>query len=116
MPCGKACCPCIEGEAQEHLPAVGQHHDERHQRPLCAADAEVSERPPVDLGLFTRKGAKTQVGLGHAPWSQPRDPCPEVTLAAGVATRTNHMKEPGGGERRVVGQCLRDEGQKRIDH
>ena len=42
----------IEEEAQEDVARIAQHHDEGHQRPACAADREMAEVCPVDLGLF----------------------------------------------------------------
>ncbi len=37
----------IEEEAQEDLPRVAQHHDERHQRTACPTDHQMAEMPPL---------------------------------------------------------------------
>src|SRR5260221_4750629 len=42
----------IKEEAQEDLARIAQHHDEGHQRTACAADHEMTEVCPVDLGLL----------------------------------------------------------------
>ena len=57
--------PGIEEEAQEDLPRVAQHHDERHQRTPCAADLQMTEVPPVDLRLLAGQAAQTQIRLGR---------------------------------------------------
>ena len=55
----------IQAEAQEDLPRVAQHHDERHQRTPRAADLQMAEVAPIDLSLFAGKGAQAQIGLGR---------------------------------------------------
>jgi hypothetical protein len=45
--------PRVRKEAEKNLPRVTEHHDERHQRALRAADLQMSEVSPVDLALFT---------------------------------------------------------------
>jgi hypothetical protein len=39
--------PRVEAEAQEDLPRVAQHHDERHQRTARPADLEMAEMSPL---------------------------------------------------------------------
>ena len=46
--------PGIREEAQEDLPRVAEHHDERHQRAARPADGEMAEMPPVHLRLLAR--------------------------------------------------------------
>jgi hypothetical protein len=43
----------IEEEAQEDVARIAQHHDKGHQRTAGAADHEMTEVRPVDLGLLS---------------------------------------------------------------
>ena len=58
--------PGVQEEAQEDLPRVAQHHDERHQRTPRAADLEMAEVAPVDLRLLAGQAAQPQIGFGRA--------------------------------------------------
>jgi len=105
----------IQAEAQEDLPRVAQHHDERHQRTSRAADLQMAEVAPIDLSLFAGKGAQSQVGLGLGPRSMAGDEVAEVIRAAGIATLAHHGVEAAG---RQPGECrerLGDERQIGID-
>ena len=71
----------IEVEAQERIPRVAQHQDERHQRALAATDGELAEVRPVDLALLARKGSKPQICFTGAARAQLRDAVAEVVGA-----------------------------------
>ena len=105
----------IEEEAQEDLPRVAQHHDERHQRPARTADVEVSEMSPVDLGLFARQGTQPQIGfrLGARPVAG--DEMAEMIGAAAIAALVHHRVEAAGGKGWKRLQGLADEWQIGID-
>ena len=105
----------IQAEAQEDLPRVAQHHDERHQRTPRAADLQVAEAAPIDLSLFAGKGAQAQIGLGLGARPMAGDEVAEVIGAAGIATLAHHGVEAAG---RQPGECrerLGDERQIGID-
>src|SRR5450755_1176441 len=81
----------IEEEAQEDLARIAQHHDEGHQRTACAADHEMTEVCPVDLGLFAWQTSQAQKGLGLRTWSQTCDEMPEVMGATAVTAFVHHL-------------------------
>ena len=105
----------IEEEAQEDLARIAQHHDEGHQRTACAANHEMTEVCPVDLGLFAWQTAQAQKRLGLRAWSQTCDEMPEVMGATAVTAFVHHHVQPAGGQLRKLLQVLVDEGQIRID-
>src|SRR3984893_10273716 len=105
----------IEEEAQKDLARIAQHHDEGHQRPARAADHEMTEVCPVDLGLLAWQSAQTQKGFGLWTWSQACDEVPEVVGAASVTPLVHHYVQPAGGQHWKLFQGLVDEGQVRID-
>ena len=79
----------VQEEAQEDPARGTQDHDESHQRPSGAADLEMPEVTPVDLGLFAGKRAQPQVslglGAGAAWWSVGSQPATSQGEANGVA-------------------------------
>jgi hypothetical protein len=105
----------IEEEAQKDLARIAQHNDEGHQWPARAADHEMTEVCPVDLGLLAWQSAQTQKGFGLRAWSQAGDEMPEVMGAAAVAAFVHHHVQPAGGQHWKLFQGLVDEGQIRID-
>ena len=54
----------IEVEAHKDLATPTEHHNKGHQRARGSTDWHVPKMSPVDLGLVTGQGAKTQVRLG----------------------------------------------------
>ena len=98
-----------EGEAQECIPRIAEHQDERHQGALGASDGELAEVRPVDLGLLARKGAKAQIRFTGPARAQRRDAVAEVVGAARVAPHLDHVEQPRGGERGEALQRLGDE-------
>ncbi len=105
----------IEEEAQEDLTRVAQHHDERHQRTACPADFEMAEMTPVDLCLFARQRAQTQIGFGFRTRPILGDQMPEVIGTARIAAFAHHRIETAGGQRRECFQRLADERQIGVD-
>ena len=99
----------IEVEAQERIPRVAQHQDERHQGALGPADGELSEVRPVDLALLARQGSKPQIRFTRAAGPQLRDAVAEVVGSARVAPRLDHVEQPCGGQGGEALQRLGDE-------
>ena len=77
--------PRVQEEAQEDLPRVAQHHDERHQRTPCPANLQMTEVPPVHLRLLARQAAQPQIGLGRTARPVQRNQVAEVIGAAAIA-------------------------------
>ncbi len=75
----------------------------------------MSEARPIDLGLLAGQRAQAQIGLGHRLWSQRGDQVAEVIAAADITARHRHRMQARRGQRRALGQRLRDERPKRID-
>ena len=94
--------PGIEEEAQEDLPRVAEHHDEGHQRTPRAADLEMAEVAPVDLGLLARQGAQTQIGFGLRTRPMAGDEVAEVIGAAAIAAFAHHRIQAAGRQRREL--------------
>src|ERR1700730_4791868 len=105
----------IEEEAQKDLARIAQHHDEGRQRTACAANHEMTEVCPVDLGLLAWQSAQTHKGFGLWTWSQACDEITEVIGAAAVTALVHHYVQPAGGQHWKLFQGLVDEGQVRID-
>ena len=85
----------IEEEAQEDLPRVAQHHDERHQRTPRPANLEMAEMSPVHLRLFAGQAAQTQIGLGFRTRPMAGDQVAEMIGAAAIAALVRH-RDTGG--------------------
>ena len=98
-----------EVEAHEGVAGVAQHQHERHQGALGAADGELAEVCPVDLGLLAREGSKPQIRFTGPARAQLRDAVAEVVGAAGIAPRCDHVEQPGGGQGGESLQRLGDE-------
>ena len=105
----------VQEEAQEDPARGTQDHDESHQRPSGAADLEMPEVTPVDLGLFAGKRAQPQVSLGLGARPMAGDHMTEVIGVTPVSSLVNHAVEPCGGQGREGLQGLEDEGQIGID-
>ena len=90
--------PGIEEEAQEDLPRVAQHHDERHQRTPGPADLQVAEVPPVHLRLLARQAAQPQIGLGRTARPVQGNEVAEVIGAAAIAALVRHREQAAGGQ------------------
>ena len=99
----------VEVEAQERIPRVAQHQDERHQGALGPTDGELAEVRPVDLALLARQGSKPQIRFTGTARAQLRDAVTEVVGSAGVAARLDHVEQPSGGQRGEALQRLGDE-------
>ena len=99
----------VEEEAYEGVAGVAQHQDERHQGALGACDGELAEVGPVDLCLLAGQGAQAQIRFGRPARAHRSDAVAEVVGSAGVATRLDHLEQPGGGERGEALQGLGDE-------
>ncbi len=106
----------VEIKAQEDGARVAEHHDEGHQRAARAADLQMTEVRPVDLGLLAGQRAQPQVGLGGTARPQQRHAVAEVAGTAGVAARLHHAEQARRGQRREARQRLDDERRVRIDH
>lgn len=104
-----------EVEAQEDLPRPGQDGDEPHQGPAGPTDLQVTEVSPVDLHLFARQGAQTQVGFRARAGSVTGDQVAEVIRTSGVTARLDHVVQARGAQARKLHQGLQDERQVRID-
>ena len=101
-------------KAQEQPPRIRQHHHEGHQRTHGAPHGELTEVRPIGLSLLAWQGAQPQVGFGGGPRAQLCHQRAEVIRAAGVAAFTHHGMEPGGAQRRILGQSLDHERPIRI--
>ena len=95
-----------EIEAQEDLPRVGQHHDERHQWAHRAADGDGAEMSPVGLRLLTWQGAQTQVRFARSPRPHLRHDGAEMIGGTGIAALFHHLVQPARAQRRIFGQRL----------
>src|SRR4029077_19038402 len=62
--------PGVQEEAQEDLPRMAQHHDERHQWTPRPADLEMAEMSPVHLCLFAGQATKRNYAsaCGRGRW------------------------------------------------
>ena len=105
----------VQEEAQEDHAAVAEYHHEGHQRAAGAADLQVAEVSPVDLGLFARQRAQAQVGLGRRARAHLGHQQPEVRGSAHIAALGNHGVQPCRGERGELLQRSQDEGPVRVD-
>ena len=105
----------IEKEAQKNLARVAQDHDESHQRTARAADGEMAEMPPINLGLLARQGAQAQVSLRRGARPMACNEVAEVIGTSAVTTLAHHRIEPAGGEGWKRLQGLADERQIGID-
>ena len=85
--------PGVREEAQEDLPRMAQHHDERHQRAACPADLEMAEMSPVHLRLFARQATQPQIRLGLRARPMAGDQVAEVIGAAAIAALAHHPTE-----------------------
>ena len=107
--------PGVEEEAQEDLPRVAQHHDERHQRTAGAADLQMAEVPPVDLRLFAGQAAQPQIRLRRAARPMLGNEVAEVIGAAAIAALAHHREQAAGGQGRELLQRLADQRQIGVD-
>ena len=107
--------PRIQEEAQEDLPRVAQHHDERHQRTPGAADLEVAEMTPVHLRLLARQAAQPQIRLGRTARPVQRNEVAEVIGTAAIAALVRHREQAAGGQGGELLQRLADQRQVGVD-
>jgi len=105
----------VEGETQEDLPRVAEHHDEGHQGPHRTADRVLAEVSPIDLPLLTGQRGQAQIGLGLGTRTVARDHVAEVVGATGIAAFAHHGVEAAGGERRELLKGAEDEWEVGID-
>ena len=107
--------PRIQEEAQEDLPRVAQHHDERHQRTPGPANLQVAEVPPVHLRLLARQAAQPQIGLGRTARPVQRNQVAEVIGTAAIAALIRHREQAAGGQGGELLQRLADQRQVGVD-
>lgn len=107
--------PRIEEEAQEDAARVAEHDHERHQRPACLADGQMTKVPPIDLPLFAGQRSQALIGLGLRARPVAGDDVAEVTGAAAIAALAHHVEQSAGGQPREPLQGFQDEGQIRVD-
>ena len=105
----------VKEETQEDLARPRQHHDEAHEGAARAADLQMPEVRPVDLGLLPRQRAQAQIGLGSPARAVARDEVAEVVRAPAIAALTHHGVQPRGRERGELLERLADEGQIGLD-
>src|SRR5262249_24396527 len=92
----------VEGETQEDLPRIAEHHDEGHQGSDRSADRVLAEVSPIDLPLLTGQGAQAQIGLRLGTWTVTRDHVAEVVGPTRIAALAHHGVEAAGGEGREL--------------
>ena len=107
--------PGVQEEAQEDLPRVAQHHDERHQRTPGPADLEMAEVAPVHLRLLARQAAQPQIRLGRTARPVQGNEVAEVIGAAAIAALVRHREQAAGGQGRELLQRLADQRQVGVD-
>ena len=115
MAAQKAFHPGIRKEAQKNLPRVAEHHDEGHQRTPDAAEFQMPEVTPVDLGLLTRQIAQMQLGRRFRTRPVAGDQMADVIGAFGMAAFAHHSVTTARRQRRECLQRLVDEGQICVD-
>jgi hypothetical protein len=87
-------------ESQEQPARVAEHHDEGPQRTLGAADLELAEVRPVDLGLLARHRPQPLESLRRFSRAKAADEAPEMIGPAGVAALFDHDEQPARAEAR----------------
>ena len=103
-------------EAEEDLPREAEHHHERPQNALGAADLKLSEVRPVDLRLLARQRSEALKRLRRLARTVATDDASEVIRAARIAARLDHLEQPARAQARVFLQLLDDEHDERICH
>jgi hypothetical protein len=103
-------------EAEKQAPGVAEHHHERPERPERAADLQLAEVGPIDLGLLARERAKALERLRGLLRTKPTDDTTEVIGPAEVAALFDHDEESARTKVGVLSELLDDERHERIDH
>jgi hypothetical protein len=67
-----------------------QDRDKSHQRPAGPADHHMAKMSPIDLSLFTRQGAQTQISFRRRPRSVTSNDMAELALTAAIAALLHH--------------------------
>ena len=103
-------------EAEEQPARVAEHHHERPERPLRAADLQLAEVRPVDLSLLTRHRAEPLERLRGLLRTEPTDDAPKVIGPARIAALLDHDVEATRAKPRILLELLDDERHERVDH
>jgi len=98
----------IEEELQPQGAAVGEGQQEGGQAATGTADGDFAKVGPIGLCLLAGEGVKAEEGFA-ARRAQFGDDTPELTDAAGVTARANHLEEAGGAQARILLQGLTQE-------
>jgi len=107
--------PGIQEEAQEDLPRVTQHHDERHQRTTRPTNLKAAKMTPVHLCLLAGQAAQPQIRLGRTARPVQRNGVAEVIGTAAIAALIHHREQAAGGQARELLQRLADQRQVGVD-
>ena len=96
----------VEEELQIQGARVRQRHDEAGQSAAGAADHDVAEVCPVDLGLLARQ-MRPDAGTARGSGTQTCHRAPQLDDAAAVTAIANHVVDAGRAQTRMLLQCLR---------
>jgi hypothetical protein len=104
----------VEEELQIQSARPGQRHEEAGQGAAGAADHDVPEVCPVDLGLLAGKRVQTQERLADLR-PQTHHRTTQLDDAAAVTAIANHVIDACGAQSRMLLECFADEAEIRID-
>lgn len=99
----------IDEEAQKDPPGVAQHHHERHQRALGAADHDLAKVAPIDLSLLAGQGPQALKGLRRLLRTIQGDLMAKMIRSARIAPFLHHHVQTAGGESGIDRQGLLNE-------
>src|SRR6266545_3073202 len=92
----------VEREAREGRPRPGEDQHEARERALGVTDADLPERPPVDLGFFPWQRAQAEKRLVRGHGTDAPDVTPERENTALIAASVDHLEQPRRAEPRVL--------------